>query len=118
MGPKLRGWRNALRAFAREVIEAADTSINFDNYDSDKDGRLTLAVAVFNPVEFSLLCGPNGTVFDLSYVTNDHINGDTSQAKTQLDARVITGDHSNSFPYYSGADGARVWARDWPTRTL
>ena len=101
-GPKLRGWRNALRAFAREVIEAADTSINFDNYDSDKDGRLTLAVAVFNPVEFSLLCGPNGTVFDLSYVTNDHINGDTSQAKTQLDARVITGDHSNSFPYLVG----------------
>ena len=98
----LSGWVNALKNFAREVIAAADTSIDFDKYDSDKDGRLTLVVAVFNPVEFSQLCGPNGTVFSILYTTNDHINGDTSKANTWLYARVITGDHRDSFPYLVG----------------
>lgn len=98
----LSGWVDALKVFAEEMLEAADTSIDFDKYDSDKDGLLTLVVAVFNPVEFSQLCGPNGTVFSILYTTNDHINGDTSKANTRLYDRVITGDHRDSFPYLVG----------------
>ena len=102
-GSDLSGWRNALRAFSEEILKKADVDVDFNNYDSDGDGIVSPVIAVFNPVAFSKLCGPNGTVLYISYTTNDHIGGDPSKAKIEVkDSRVITGDHSKSFPYLVG----------------
>ena len=95
------GWAAAVRAFALDVVQAADADVDFNDYDGDKDGKVDL-VAVLTPRNFGQLCKVNGTVFyGLSHSTQDRIDNDPTKAFITVET-IITGDQIDSFPSLVG----------------
>ena len=94
---KLMVWQTALKGFVTEVIENADSSIDFSRYDTDNDGNVDL-VGVFNPREFGEECGPNGTVltFDPPIMTKDNVPNTNSKVSI---SKVITSDQREDLSF-------------------
>ena len=97
---KLMVWQAALKNFVTEVIESADSSIDFSKYDTDNDGNVDL-VGVFNPREFGDECGPNGTVltFDPPIMTKDNVPNTNSKVSI---SKVITSDQREDLSFLVG----------------
>ena len=100
-GRGVGSWAAAVRAFALDVVQAADADVNFNDYDGDGDGKVDL-VAVLTPRAFGELCKVNGTVFyGLNHSTNDPIPNDPTNATITVET-IITGDQIDSFPSLVG----------------
>ena len=61
-----------MRDFSEEVIAAADSLIDFSAYDGDDSLGVDLVMMVV-PREFGKTCGFAGTIFDISYMTQDAV---------------------------------------------